>query len=265
MPHLVKALLILGTVSLPAAAQEEGPPVPVDKAAYHVPVFRNDLIAVLRVNIPSHRSAGYHIHSLDQISVLVEEADQTGQVLGQQPTPPRRNKRGSVTFTAYSKQAMTHRVNNVGSTAFHNIVIALINPQPKGLTPAAREVAGYTQIFDNERARAWRLALEPGQSAGTIMQTAPALRVVLDGGEINESVPGETDRGMMLRLGDFYWQEPGATRTVRTSEPPRWNSSKSSSNDGYCKGRGSPGQATAHSTLRYPARWHRARRHKPSG
>ena len=217
MPHLVKVLLILGavTVSLPAAAQDEGPPVPVDKAAYHVPVFRNDLIAVLRVNIPSHRSAGYHVHSLDQISVLVEEADQTGQVLGEQPTPPRRNKRGSVTFTAYSKQAMTHRVNNVGSTAFHNIVIALINPQPKGLTPAAREVACYTQIFDNERARAWRLALEPGQSAGTITQTAPALRVVLDGGEISESVPGEADRGMMLRLGDFYWQEPGATRTVR--------------------------------------------------
>ena len=59
--------------------------MPVDKAAYHVPVFRNDLIAVLRVNIPSHRSAGYHIHSLDQISVLVEEADQSGQVLGEQP------------------------------------------------------------------------------------------------------------------------------------------------------------------------------------
>ena len=28
-------------------------------------------------------------------------------------------------------------------------------------------------------------------------------------------IPGEPDRGMMLRLGDFYWQEPGATRPVR--------------------------------------------------
>jgi hypothetical protein len=217
MQHPLKAVLILGalTVALPASAQEEGPPVPVEKAAYHVPVFRNDLIAVLRVNIPSRRSAGYHIHSLDQISVLVEEADQSGQVLGEQPTPPRRNKRGSVTFTAYSKKTLTHRVNNVGPTAFHNIVIALINPQPKGLAPAAREVAGYTQIFDNERARAWRLVLEPGQSAGTITQAAPALRVVLDGGELSESLAGEGDRGMLLRLGDFYWQEPGATRTVR--------------------------------------------------
>jgi hypothetical protein len=217
MRPLLKASLVLCAFALvqPATAQDEGPPVPVNKAAYHVPVFRNELIAVLRVNIPSKRSVGYHIHSMDQISVLIEEADQFGQVLGEQPTPPRRNKRGSVTFTAYSKKQLTHRVNNVGPTAFHNIVIALINPQPKGFAPAPRDVSGYTQLFDNERVRAWRLVLEPGQSAGAIAQTAPGLRVIVDGSEIAESVPGEGDRGMLLRLGDFYWQEPGATRAVR--------------------------------------------------
>ena len=217
MQQLVGALLFLSAAALasPALAQDEGPSVPVDKAAYHVPVFRNDTIGVLRVNIPGHRSAGYHVHSQDQISVLIEEADQSGQVLGEAATPPRRNKRGSVTFTAYSKKTLTHRVNNVGDSAFHNIVITLINPQPKGLTPAARDVAGYTQILDNERVRGWRLVLEPGQSAGAITQTAPALRVVVDGGEISQSVPGEGERGMALRLGDFYWQEPGSTRTVR--------------------------------------------------
>jgi hypothetical protein len=220
--HFIGALLILGVATLvpsviakEALAQEEGPPVPVDKAAYHVPVFRNDTIAVLRVNIPGHRSAGYHIHSQDQISVLVEEADQSAQVLGEAAAPPRRNKRGSVTFTAYSKKTLTHRVNNVGDSAFHNIVVTLINPQPKGLTPGVRDVAGYTQILDNDRVRGWRLVLEPGQSAGAITQTAPALRVVVDGGEISESMPGERERGMALRLGDFYWQEPGSTRTVR--------------------------------------------------
>jgi hypothetical protein len=217
MQHLLKALLFVGMAVLtpPATAQEEGPPVPVDKAAYHVPVFRNDMIAVLRVNIPGHRSAGYHIHSQDQISVLVEEADQSAQVLGEAAIPPRRNKRGSVTFTPYSKKSLTHRVNNVGESAFHNIVITLVNPQPKGLAPTAREVAGYTQILDNERARGWRLVLEPGQSAGAVTQTAPGLRVIVDGGEISESAPGEGERGMALRLGDFYWQQPGVTRTVR--------------------------------------------------
>ena len=39
--------------------------------------------------------------------------------------------------------------------------------------------------------------------------------MVVDGGEISQSVPGEGERGMALRLGDFYWQDPGSTRTVR--------------------------------------------------
>jgi hypothetical protein len=217
MRHLLEASFIVCALAFAptALAQDEGPPVPVEKAAYHVPVFRNEYLTLLRVNIPGKRSAGYHIHSSDQISVLVEEADQSAQVLGEQPTPPRRNPRGNVTFTAFSKKAVTHRVNNVGTTAFHNIVIALNSPQSNRFTPAARDVAGYTQLFDNERARGWRLVLEPGQSAPAITQKAPGLRVIIDGGEIAESVPGEGERGMMLRLGDFYWQDGGATRAVR--------------------------------------------------
>jgi hypothetical protein len=163
MRHLFAASLLACAFALPAAAQDEGPPVPVDKAGYHVPVFRNEYLTLLRVNIPSQRLAGYHIHSKDQISVLIEEADQSGQVLGEQPTPPRRTPRGNVTFTAYSKKSMTHRVNNVGPTAFHNIVIALADGPGGRFSPAAREGVGYTQLFDNERARAWRLVLEPGK------------------------------------------------------------------------------------------------------
>jgi hypothetical protein len=170
-------------------------------------------VALLRVNIPPQRSAGYHIHSTDQISVLIEEADQAGQVLGQAPTPPRRNPRGGVTYTAYSKKAMTHRVNNVGATAFHNIVITLRDAQPGRFSPGLREGAGYTQIIDNERVRAWRLVLEPGQTAAAITQNAPGLRVIIDGGEIAEIAPGEPDRGMALRLGGFLLA--GAGRHAR--------------------------------------------------
>jgi hypothetical protein len=56
MRHLFAASLLACAFALPAAAQDEGPPVPVDKAAYHVPVFRNEYLTLLRVNIPSKRS-----------------------------------------------------------------------------------------------------------------------------------------------------------------------------------------------------------------
>jgi hypothetical protein len=221
---ILHASIVAAALALvqPAAAQVEAPAVPVDKAPFHVPVFRNDYVALVNVYIPAGRIAGYHIHSLDQISVLVSDADMVGQVLGEQPGPSRRNPRGNVGFTEYSKKALTHKVSNVGPTPFHNVVVTLVYPQPGRFTPGARpDATGYTQVLDNARVRAWRLVLEPGQSAAAITQTAPGIRVVIEGGEIAESVPGEAERGMAPKAGEFFWQEPGVTRAVRNAGTTR--------------------------------------------
>ena len=61
----------------------------------------------------------------------------------------------------------------------------------------------------------WRLVLDPGQTAAPFKRTAPGLRIVLDGAEIAEIVAGQPDRGMNLRLGEYYWQEPGMTCAIR--------------------------------------------------
>ena len=41
------------------------------------------------------------------------------------------------------------------------------------------------------------------------------MRVVVDGGELVEIVPGAPDRAMAPRHGEIYWQEAGTTRAVR--------------------------------------------------
>jgi quercetin dioxygenase-like cupin family protein len=220
MRHWLKALIIVGllAVMLPATAQDEGAPVPVEKAAYHWPVFRNDYIMLLRVVMTPGKGSNYHVHSLDQISVLVGAGANAGQVFGKERVAPKGGKRGNVSFTPYSKKGpFTHRSTNMGTTPFDNIVVALLQPAPSNFAPQAREVPGYTQVFDNERARAWRLILEPGATAGEINQTAPGLRVILDGDELTEVVRGEMDRGLALRAGDFYWQDAGVRRSVRNT------------------------------------------------
>jgi hypothetical protein len=220
MKHLLKASLVVCALApalpLPATAQQEPVAVPVEKAAYHWPVFRNEHVMALRVYFPPGRGSNYHIHSTDQISVQVEAGANSGQVLGEQPTPARPGTRGSVSFTAYSKKSFTHKSTNMGTTPFHNIVIALLYPEPGRFTASSRaDVPGYVQVLDNERVRAWRVVLEPGQSVAAITQKAPGLRVVIDGGEIAEVIPGEPDRGQALRLGDFYWQDPSPPRGIR--------------------------------------------------
>src|SRR5437773_4839200 len=131
MQRLLSGSLIVCALALalPAAAQVEHPPVPVEKAAYHWPVFSNEHVMVLRVYFPPGRGSNYHIHSLDQISVQVEAGANAGQVLGEAPTPARPGTKGQVSFTAYSKKTFIHKSTNTAATPFHNIVVALLKPR----------------------------------------------------------------------------------------------------------------------------------------
>ena len=220
MRYLLKALLVACLLAPihPMLAQDEGPPVPVQKANYHWPIFSNDYVMLLRVYMRPGKGSNFHTHTLDQISILVEAGANEGQVFGKtEKIAAKAGTRGSVGYTPFSKKSFTHRSTNTADTPFNNIVIALLKPSPGTFTPQARDVPGYRQLFDNERVRGWRLQLEPGQSAGPITQTAPGLRVIIDGDELQEIIKGEMDRPLALRSGDFYWQEPGTTRTIRNS------------------------------------------------
>ena len=227
MRRLLTASLVVCAYALvqpqPAAAQESvAVAVAIDKASYHWPVFKNEYVTVLRVLFPPGKGSNYHTHSTDQFGVIIDVGNNSNQLLGQEPTPPRPPTRGNVGYTAYSKKSMTHRSTNLGSIPFHNVVVSLNHPEPGRFTAGSRaDVPGYAQVLDNERVRGWRLILEPGQAVAAIMQKAPGIRIVVDGGEITESAPGEVERGQGLRTGDFYWQDGGVTRAVRNTGTTR--------------------------------------------
>lgn len=218
-PMLVASLFTFAcALAGPAGAQNKEVGVPIIKAPYHLPVFANEYVSVLKIFIPPGRNTGYHIHTEDSVSVNIVPADMTNQNLGSsEVTRGERAARGRAAYTAYSKEApRTHKAGNIGQTPFHNVSFIFRNRAPGQFTPSSRAaVPGYAQIIDNERVRGWRLVLEPGQSAAAITQTAPGIRIVLDGGELVETVPGQADRGWMLGTGEFYWQEPGVTRGLR--------------------------------------------------
>src|SRR5207247_11181765 len=182
-------------------------------------IFTHDYVTVLNIDIPPRRNTGYHTHTEDSVSVNIVPAEMTNQNLGSsEVTRGERAQRGRANYISYSKGGpRTHKATNVGSTPFHNVSF-LFRSRPGRFTPLARtEAPGYLQIMDNERVRGWRLVLEPGQSAAVISQTAPGIRIVIDGGELVESVPGYADRGWMLSSGEFYWQEAGTARGPRNT------------------------------------------------
>ena len=89
MRHAVFASAVLTfTLAQPALAQFEDKPVPMDKAPFHIPVFQNDWIILLNVNIPPGRNTGYHIHYADSASVNLMPASQTNQNYGSKEVIP---------------------------------------------------------------------------------------------------------------------------------------------------------------------------------
>lgn len=221
MRHLISASFVAVACALvqPAAAQNEDRGVPIISASYHLPVFRNEYVTLLNVFVPPGKTTGYHIHTGDSVSVTVEPADMTNQPLGAPaPGPPQRGEAGRATFVAYTKEGpRTHKATNVGTTPFHTLSFIFNSAQPYRFTPLARNGPGYTQIMDNERARGWRLVLDPGQAAPAITQSAPGIRIVVAGGELAENVPGHPDRAMNPKTGEFFWQDAGVTRAVRNT------------------------------------------------
>ena len=215
MKQLIGILLLsLGLMPTAPAQTRNATVVPIEQAPYHVPVFRNDHVTILKVFIPPNRTSGYHRHSLDTIGVLMADTERTGQVLGAEEVVTPQRPRGSVNFSFYSRQENVHTLTVTGRTPFHNVVVELMQANAGGFTPSPRG-SGYEQVLDNERVRIWRLVLEPGQTAPAITQSAPGIRVVVDGGELIESAPGQPERGMAPQSGEFYWQDAGKTRALR--------------------------------------------------
>lgn len=219
--RLLIATLAVATLVATAPASPQTV-LPVEQTPYHVPAFSNDYVTVLNVFVPPQRTSGNHRHSLDSLGVLIADTDRTGQVLGAEERVTPRREPGSVNFTFYSREPTVHTITIEGDTPFHNIVVELLKPAPYGFKPGTRDgVAGYTQVLDNERVRAWRLVLAPGAEAPAITQAAPGIRIVAAGGEIVEQIAGRPDRGIAPHAGEFFWQAGGVTRAVKNTGATR--------------------------------------------
>ena len=223
MKRILSASLCVMTCAFvqTALAQLEDKPVLMNKAPFHVPIFSNEYVTMLSINIPPGRDTGFHTHFADSTTVNFSPAIRTNQVYGEtkisapsvgQPVP------GRVSFNNVTENGQyTHKASNVGPTPFRGVSALLADRESGHMVSDRSGAAGFMQVLDNARVRAWRVILEPGEKTGQITQTAPGWRVYVRGGVIDELVPGAAPRGMAVADGDFMWQDAGQTRAVENS------------------------------------------------
>ena len=204
MKDRLLGVLLAGLLAFPAWAEEAGNPtvVPVKKAAFHLFTFEDENMSLENVTLPPGRSTRYHSHDQDLVFVITAGAKITNQVLGKEPVELE-FKLGEVRFAGYTKTPGVHQIANVEKDkTMQLLAVAIVYPEPGRYTVSSRP-AKYEVALDNDRVRAWRLKLNPGESAPTIRQTAPGARFVVAGGTIAEKRNGTPDQPLVLKNHDF--------------------------------------------------------------
>jgi quercetin dioxygenase-like cupin family protein len=198
------------------AAPDGGPPVvPVEKTSFHMPIFTNEYVTLLHVMVPPGHTSGYHKHSVDTASVVIESANVRAQILGEAPAERPSGPLGFVSFNTYSKKPLTHIITNIDTHPLQVVLVELIYSEAGRFSGSSRaDIKDYKMEID-DRVRGWRLVLDPGQYVPVITQQAPGVRIVVSGGILAESAPDQRDREINLQRGDFFWQDANVTRALR--------------------------------------------------
>ena len=192
--------------------------VPVEHASFHQLVFADEDIAILNNLYPPNGDSGFHTHYRDLFAIVIQASQSSGQTLGKPLTPAAVYPAGTGAYSVLGAEPRTHRVVNGDQGVFQIIVVELRRSKPVGSAISSRAAAPqYVQIFDNSRMRAWRLILEPGQSALSISQGSKGVRVVVRGGLLTTITSGLHDQQLALRPGDFAVQPVGAARALKNS------------------------------------------------
>ncbi|PYP84180.1 MAG: hypothetical protein DMF61_20610 [Blastocatellia bacterium AA13] len=206
MKSIATALLLLST----ALAQPLQSSVPVSREAHHHMKFENKYVRVFDVVVAPGDATLFHTHSNDYIFVSIGDADLKAEAMGAQPGDMKL-KDGEVRFT---KATITHRVSNIASTPFRNITIEVLSTP--GTAPKQFEnIPLHTLILENDKLRAERLILEPGQSVPEHRYTQPGLAVAVSAGKVVFETKGQKPQTVEFKPGDFRWRDGAVTHSVK--------------------------------------------------
>jgi hypothetical protein len=204
MKYGLLGLLLASGLTFPRWALGEENPVivPVTRAPFHLFTFQDENMSLENVTLPAGHSTTYHSHNQDLFFVIIKGAKVKNQPLGKDPVELD-FKMGNVYFAYYTKKPATHQIINIEpQNTLWLLGMGIVQPEAGHFTPSTR-AAKYEVALDNERVRAWRLQLGPGEVAPMVQQTAPGARFVVAGGNVVEKRPGKPDQPMVLKTGDF--------------------------------------------------------------
>ena len=217
--HSVVCFMLLGASAgwLPAAsAADKDVAVLAKDEPRHRPKLENDYVRVLDVEIPAGYQTLFHTHDLNYTYLMVNSALLQNEIPGKPGTVEIKIPAGLVGYYRASEGAYTHRFTNIGGDTFRAIGIELMRPAPSPtVTASLPESTGYATVLDNERVRAYRVVLEPGQSTPAVTLPGPSIRVAGTGGTLLQQTPGSEAITTDLAPARFEFRAGSATHSLK--------------------------------------------------
>jgi hypothetical protein len=189
--------------------------VPAIREPHHFVKLDNKFARVFDVTVAPFSGTLYHIHENPYFWISIGPATLRGQTLGAKEIVNIEPVDAEVRYSA----ALTHRVGNIGATAFRNITVqiqARDDVSPAGTFLASPRPTGYQAkpAFENELVRVERLILEPGQSTGRYTLPRSGILIAAHDGSISVERPGSAAHRIDIKAGEFEWHTGPATHTI---------------------------------------------------
>lgn len=187
--------------------------VPIEQEPAHRLVLQNEAVRVFEIRLPPGTASLWHVHRHDGISVRLADAT----VQDQPEDGPARTlhlRRGAVAYGA-TPAALTHRVRNAGETAFHNVYIELLTDHDVGKDHTAAATSDRRAEFENDRVRALRRILAPGESTAMHTHASSSVAVLVTAGRLEISDPEGAARTSDVKAGAAQWIEAGTTHALK--------------------------------------------------
>jgi hypothetical protein len=189
--------------------------VPAIREPHHFVKLDNKFARVFDVTVAPFSGTLYHIHENPYFWISIGPATLRGQTLGAKEIVNIEPVDAEVRYSA----ALTHRVGNIGATAFRNITVqiqARDDVSPAGTFLASPRPTGYQAkpAFENELVRVERLILEPGQSTGRYTLPRSGILIAAHDGSISVERPGSSAHRIDIKAGEFEWHTGPATHTI---------------------------------------------------
>jgi len=215
MLQRVAEVLCLCCVALSNANASAPSVVPIEQEPAHRLMLQNEKVRVFDVWLPPGADSLWHVHRHDGISVRLTDATVADQPQdGQAETLHLRL--GAVAFGA-TPTPRTHCVRNVGDTAFRNIYIELLTDDDavKSRPGAAADATDRRVDFENDRVRALRRILAPGESTAMHTHASSGVAVLVNAGRLEISYPEDAARTVDVTAGAVQWIQSGTTHALK--------------------------------------------------